>query len=558
MTVPTDSTSVSNRAIGILLVALLCHVGLYLSLHGNFEFDRDAPHYARIAHELEQGTFELAPHPFSQRFGVTFPTAISYRLFGVNPISTTLWPLLCSLASIVIVFTATARFFGGRTAAIAAVLLTFNVVEARYASRLVPDLIVSTLMLATAALVHAGRYSDSRTRQLLTGAATALTLSLAVLAKETAIWIVPFLVLMMVGDLVRRRSRYMWAAVAVCGLLWMGVILFAYDQATGDALYRLSGIETTHNARSWSFHGKSHAEYLERLTIGPARFFLEQPGFFLLMALALPAGLNVLRSARNLPPGVRYWGGYLLTLFVVFWFGTTSFQFYNPLPLVERFLIALLPPLAILAAVTLTHLTGRRDRSRRFGIGLSATVYLLGALVLAVQGWTLAVVYAGLGLLALGLWYLPPGRSLPALTLRALALLLYLAPLVDYARSGDPLEHPETYTMEQAIIERNTGSPNAPTVILTDDHSAFVLPFYLSTGVRENLQVLPWSEWEKFRSDHERRKLVYVHHSRLQAMHINWGTETPDYALNPPSEWRLLEVLEVGGRPAISLYEIDE
>ena len=557
-TASTQPTTVSRGAIGVLLLALLSHVGLFLGLHGNFEFDRDAPHYARISHELEQGTFELAPHPFSQRFGVTVPTAVSYRLFGVNPISTTLWPLLCSLAAIVIVFSATARFFGGRTAAIAAVLLAFNLVEVRYSSRLVPDLIVSTLMLATAALVHAGRYSESRHRQLLTGVFTASALSLAVLAKETAIWIVPFLIVIMVGDLVRRRYRYLWAAVAICGLLWLGVILFAYHEATGDALFRLSGIDTTHNARSWSFYGRSHEEYVERLTIGPARFFLEQPGFFLLIALALPASLNVLRPARLLPPGVRYWGAYLATLFVVFWFGTTSFDFYNPLPLVERFLIPLIPPLCILAAVTLTHLQGRGARTHRFGIGLSAATYLLGALLLGIQGWTLALVYGALGLVMAGLWHLPPGRSFASLALRTFAALLYVAPLVDYARSGDPLEHPETFTAEQAIIARHTGSPIPPTSILTDEHSAFVLPFYFSPEGRKQLRVLAWDDGREFWRDDGRRKLVYVHHNRLRAMSINWGTETPNYALNPPEEWRLLELIEVEGRPTISLYEIDE
>ena len=557
-TVPSEPEPVSRRALLVLLLALVCHVGLFLALHGNFEFDQDAPHYARISQELMRGEFTLAPHPFSQRFGVTAPTAVSYWLFGVNPVSTTLWPLLCSLGAIVIVFLATARFFGGRTAGLAAVLLAFNFVEARYSSRLVPDLIVSSLMLATAALVHAGRYSDSLRRQLSCGAAAAATLSFAVLAKETAIWIVPFLALIMAGDLLRRRSRPLWAAVAVCGLLWLSIMLLAYHEATGDALYRLSGIETTHNARSWSFYGRTEAEYFERLTTGPVRFFLEQPGFFLLIALALPACLNVLRPARSLPPGVRYWGGYLAALFVAFWFGSTSLAFYNPLPLVERFLIALLPPLCILSAVTLTHLTGRRDGASRFGIGVSAGVYLLGAIVLGLEGWTLAAVYGALAISAAGLWYLPAGRSLPGAALRILMTLLYLVPLVDYVRQGDPQEHPDSYTQDRDLIGRHTSASGPRTTLLTDAHSCFVLPFYLPPESRDNLRVLPWDRAQEFWDEPSPRRLVYVHHNRLLAMQINWDVDSPDYALNPPPEWRLLEVIEVEGNPVISLYEVDE
>lgn len=556
-TMPEPTVTVSRRSIVVLLVALIAHIGLFFSLHGNFEFDRDAPHYARISHEIEQGEFELARHPFSQRFGVTVPTAVSYRLFGVNPVSTTLWPLICSLLAIVLVFNATARFFGGRTAAIAALLLALNVVAVRYNSRLVPDVIVSTFMLATASLVHLGRYTESRPRQLLVGIGTGVVLSAGVMVKETAVWVVPFLVLIMVGDLIRGRSRYLWAAVVGCGLAWLLVVLGVYHELTGEALYRLKGIDSTHNARGWSFLGKSDSEYLHRATIAPIQFFLEKPGYFLPIALALPALLNVLRPARHLPPGVRYWGSYLMTLFIAFWLGSTSLEFYNPLPLVERFMIALLPPLAILGAVTMTHLSGRGDHVRRFGIGLSAVVFLLGAIALGIRGWSLAAVYGALALPTLALWILPPGRSGPAFLARAAIVLLYFVPLVDYARSGDPIEAPETYFKEQELLARHTGLVSQPTTLITDKHSAFVLPFFLEPEVLAQFTILDWDRGRRFMHQTDKRRLVYVHQSRMMAMLINWEVQRPGYVLNPPSEWRLLDSMEIEGRPAIFLYEVD-
>ena len=136
-----------------LALVLLGHALLYVVLNGNFDHDYDAQQYGRIALEIARGEYQLATHPFSQRFGVTAPAAVLFRLSGVSWLTATLWPLVCSLATIALVHGAAARAAGRRAALAAALLLATNLVQVRYSSRLLPDVVVSAFMLAGAVAI---------------------------------------------------------------------------------------------------------------------------------------------------------------------------------------------------------------------------------------------------------------------------------------------------------------------------------------------------------------------------------------------------------------------
>ena len=123
---------------------------------------------------------------------------------------------------------------------------------------------------------------------------------------------------------------------------------------------------------------------------------------------------------------------------------------------------------------------------------------------------------------AAALWLTAPGSRWAGEPTRALIVLLYVVPLVDYARSGDPLETSETYAVETGVLERHVRGDEPPTVLITDPHSAFVLPFYLPESARESTMIVDWAQGRKFARQHDRRKLVYVHRSRLRVPRCRW------------------------------------
>jgi 4-amino-4-deoxy-L-arabinose transferase-like glycosyltransferase len=537
-----------------LALVLLGHALLYVVLNGNFDHDYDAQQYGRIAHEIARGEYQLATHPFSQRFAVTAPAAALFRLGGVSWVTATLWPLVCSLGTIALVHGAAARAAGRRAALAAALLLATNLVQVRFASRLLPDVVVSAWMLAAAVAIERGR-DAAPARQARAGLAAALLLLVALLAKETAVWLGPLFLGLCAYDLLRRKNARLWLVFA--GTLGAGLaaLAAAYAAATGDPLYRLQGIEVAHNERAGAFEG-GLASYAARLTYAPLVFLLEIPAYGLALLLALPAAVFAARAPRHESGGARYWVAYLVSVVASFWLGTTSLREYTPLNLAERFLMPFLAPLSILGGITLALVLDPRERSRtsRLESGVLVAGASAAAALLARDGIKRAALYAALALLgsvAALRW-----RSAPR-ALAAALLALSAVPLADYLYRGDPHETPPLIQRERDLVAATFPLDGPPVAVLTDPHSVFVLPFYLPPAARDRVRLVSWDDPAAAVRDGE-RALAYVHQPRLIAINLNWGQRIPDFAQRLPESWRSIAECTLDSQHWIRLLEIDD
>src|SRR6266581_2507853 len=98
-------------------VALGLAAGLRIVSHSG-PIGSDDLGYAELAHKLAQGTasvtaYEGAP-AFQLRIGIIAPTALAFRLVGVREWALAIYPLVLSLASILLAFMAGRMFFNER------------------------------------------------------------------------------------------------------------------------------------------------------------------------------------------------------------------------------------------------------------------------------------------------------------------------------------------------------------------------------------------------------------------------------------------------------------
>ena len=535
-----------------LACAMLVHVVLWYGLNGNFDHDYDAQQYGRIAFEISKGEYYLATHPFSQRFMVTVPTAALFRLFGVNWVTATLWPLVTSLLTIAIVHLTVRNTAGRRAALMAALLLSINLIQVRFASRLLPDVVVSSFMILAAALIQYGR---QQRHELKVGFAAAVALLAALMAKATVVWAGPFFAGLLLFDLLRGRHRRMWAGFVIGVALSAAVFFGSYQLLTGDPLYRLAGIETIHNSRAGFFAG-GLGQYFERLTYGPLVYLLGRPGFGLLLLLALPAVVTAARAPRSESSCARYWAGYGLTVMAAFWLGTTSTRIYTPLYLADRFLMPFLAPLAILGGLTITRVLDASERSERSPLELVPLV--LGAAVTALflvsEGFKRAVLYSVLAAASalMALRY----RSSSAGPLTFLLLVAMAIPTADYAYRGDPLETPDLVQAERDFMARTFPLDGPPVALISDPHSIFLLPFYLPEEARGSVRFVSWDDPDAAVLEGE-RALAYVNKPRLIAVNLNWGQRLPAFA-DEELEWTELANYTLDGKHWVRLYEVED
>ena len=554
----------TSRSDWIWLGAILVGHALVWALHPYAHLDDlDSQHYARLAAELLAGEFEFAHHPFNDRLGITVPTAALYGLFGISGWTVSLWPLIASLATVAAVYSAARHSFGSTAARLSALLLATNPVQVEYAAHLLPDVVASAFLFVAMALYLGARETEAgggRGRPATAGALGTLALFAGFMSKTTVVWAFPFLLALLVLDLVRGRNRRFWGAVLAMGVSCIGLFLFGYYLATGSPLHVLESIEGSHNVSVASFDGKDPSKIVHRLTRAPLQFLGRQLGYGCPTLLAVPALVHLVRRRAWLPSGLRVWTAYLLVVLFSFWFGSTSLEAYNPLPVSARFLMPLLAPLALIGGVTLARVVlpggarpgGDASGSRaqlpsdsraqaRGGARLLALVFLAAA-ALVWPREARAGLYVALGL-TFGWLALGGGAvrgPLAAAARYGLCLILTVGVLAYYGTRGEVKPPNPLRGLQTEFAGEHLADLPADAVVFTDDHTAFVLPLVLERLGRTPPLLVDWADTAAVRAHAGAPARAFVDQTALSMMNEWLARDIPTFAIEPPSHWREL------------------
>ncbi|MBF0357593.1 MAG: glycosyltransferase family 39 protein [Magnetococcales bacterium] len=554
-----ESTNISGFAIAALMFVMAVHLFFLWQAQPGFQASDDLA-YAYAANNILHNKFQLAPGHFLNRFGVTVPTALSYSLFGVNNYSTVLWPIVCSLIMVVTLYFTTLRIFGVASAFFAAFLLAINPAQIKFAVHLGPDIVVSMALFLVVVTLYFARSDFSERSSALLGTLLSLFFYLAVLAKLTAVWVLPFLFLVFIRDMFNRQHLELWVWICSSAVLF-GVVFFGlYYIYTGDPLYRLTGIEQGVNlVARYSYQHKPAIELIKRLTVEPVAFLFKWPEVLILMVLAVPVTFSSVVAQQKI---VRYWLVFVLVVFAMFWFGSTSLSHYNPITMLPRMLLPILPALSILAGVVLAKvfITGPVVDGRRV-VKLLLAFFMVILLAITVGEFGRKATFQQdilFTTFSLWLFYLishPVLKNhfiykfrdgLPAL---AMVCACFVAALF-HVNGG--LGETNNQRSERFIVENFFIDQKKPTAVFMDKRSVVSIPFFLGFKEQPKLRLIHWEEIPE-NLEEGSRILVLINSNRITAMNALYSFPIPDFAKKPPSDWNLLWS---GGR--VALYEVDD
>jgi hypothetical protein len=346
-TVKKDDLPVAIWAAVVLLVgfALRCYVITN-------DMYADSVVYAQDAYNLLHGTFSLRDDSWcTHRLPVFVPVAIAYAVWGVNTFSTHVWPMLLSMAQLVLTMWLGFRLIGRRAGLVAGALLAFLPLDVNQAAHLMPDGVMSTLLTAAAAFWIVGRQQAGGRARLLMFL-SGVCLALATITRMYSI----VLVALYFGDVVARPRTARDLLWPVLGGLAVGLPLAAlYQASTGDVLYPLRVVSDAYGRRL-APEGVSLVLY-PSLLWHPRQETALYPALF---AVTLVFAL-VRRNRTDVP--LLLWA---LSLLLLLEFGTMSFSRYVPIFKRTRFLTVVAAPLSLLAASMLcTVVPWLRERWQR-------------------------------------------------------------------------------------------------------------------------------------------------------------------------------------------------
>ncbi len=338
-------------ALAILALALV----LRLSSFQGYS-DSDPRAYTIHAYDLAQGSIHLPtysqPSVFSLRFGVNAPASLFIRLFGFSEVTIVAYPFLISICALLLAYVFARALISPLAGLVCLFILSIIPLDLTQSSLLLPDLIAAFWMNAAVFLAFLSLREKRKRHAALLAIAAGILLGMSWLCKETVVYLAPLILVIFIFPVVPSDNSSRWPKL--CFLALGAFAVFASETGflyyrTDDILFRFHTTQYNYQKHAVWFFSAEHGHYLRDLLkrlflAGPKEMFLSSvlgriPAFGLLAAT-----WAILRRRRQLLfPAI-----WLLSLLLLFNFGSASLTSYQPLPLFKRYLYPLLLPSCLL------------------------------------------------------------------------------------------------------------------------------------------------------------------------------------------------------------------
>ncbi|MFY7787869.1 MAG: hypothetical protein ACOVQA_08350, partial [Thermoflexibacteraceae bacterium] len=329
------------------LVASLYFINCFYGFEGYDGYDDIS--YLRHAYLLPQKSWADIfnyPHEQAQRLGFILPLSWCLQVVGLDDTSIQLAMVCIALLGWICVYffvqKATQNQF---TAFLCTFLLGTDYYYWYMSNKVYPD------TLTTVAVIFALGWLYQSENQLVTKkyfTLFAISLFVAFLNKLTVAFISFFLVYRVVVALRSKNQELLifWYSNFFVGFLLLMTYLIAYQYFTQDAFFRFSQIEAHRYADALSYFDKDFTVLLQRLTYQPLIMFVKV-GYIVNFIFALPLMVQFRVWNRT----ESFWCMALWASLAFYWWGSTSWQTYSPMPLDYRMAIVLSPIMAVTAGL---------------------------------------------------------------------------------------------------------------------------------------------------------------------------------------------------------------
>ena len=233
-----------NMILFIIILGIILRLGFMTGIAGS-----DDLHYSKYAYNIVNGNNEIFVDEWSSRLGVLIPVALCFKLFGVSEFSLLLYPFLCSIAGIFLIYALGNLLFNKHVGCISAFLFSIFPYSVISAGLLNVDM---TCGVFTALAVFYCIRDDKRKNAhvgsdlFLSG----LFLGIGYLHKVTALWCLPVIFLLLFKK-PHRKYLYFISGLLVIFLIESCTIYLLTDDPLTRWKILLWGPHQQHMATSY-------------------------------------------------------------------------------------------------------------------------------------------------------------------------------------------------------------------------------------------------------------------------------------------------------------------
>ena len=330
---------------GVLILTLILLFAFFIRVFFfNGEFGSDEVVYLTRSLEVANGQWPSSNYNGALRYGYNIPSGLFIYLFGLNMFTANLWPLLCSLIEISLVFLFSWKNINHKAALFSALLLAVLPLHVAVSTRLHADPVVSMFLTLSFVSFYKAELESNKYLYFLTG----IFLGCVFWVKELAS--VTFFAFLLYPIFIK-KIKSVWLYL-VSGALVMLLIHFALMEfIAGDPLH---AIRTVMGQMKRGLHDASRYEdspwyYFKYLFFDIKHTWLA-PLLALLAILAFSNSTTLTRGKDALKYAI-YW---LVSLLVVLLFFPVSFAPLRFAMKQSNYLTLFLAPICIITGAALT------------------------------------------------------------------------------------------------------------------------------------------------------------------------------------------------------------
>ena len=491
----------------------------------------DQANYANNAYNIAVGKFVLTPSAITNRFGLLLPAALSIKVFGFSEYSIVFWNIVSFIALILI----TLKYVGSNKKLIiaTAVLLILNPILLEYSADFLPDMGSTLFSYVAIFLTYFGLNASSSNNKIIYGILAGIALFVAFSIKVSVFYLAPFFLLLFLLS-IKHQSIKFWIALALSSAIPLAFTLFAYHLITGDWLYRLHAIENEHNISQHSYYGKSLAVIIKRITIDPIVLLLSNPGYSIITILGL---YHLTRVKINIKTKEGYLALFTICTLIVYWFGSTSLQSYNPLPMQERMWIIFIPALTLLSIYTLVNNKEEKQKNKFYLVILAPLIGISAYVTFGTPDLKYLSI-AGL-IFALMLLSLFKFFRIRTYILPASIVFVFVVIQVNVAIKVRNINY---YYFEEKAVFNKYFSSNEKTLVITDKSLEEFNSVYYDFSPNPNTTFIWWNSDKLLQTMKDNYENIYLLQNKTRLVYslVLLNESSPDILINQIGENTLI------------------
>ena len=320
--------------------------------------------YSKHAYYIHKGIDPSSGAILSARVGIFYPTAFSYKVFGVNDFSSVLFVLLTAIGNIILAYFFGKLFHSEKTGLMAAFLMSIFPLEVVYSTKLLTDLPSSFFMaLGMYLFFYSEKNNGYRIYYFLSGA----FIGVGYLLRESAALIALFFLVYIIFS---RQIKINYFIVSAGFLAIFALEFFIYYQLIGDPLFRFTSVQGDLLEEYKTFNYFGRLSFPKGLFHYPYVILTNSliSYFYALIFISIAYFLVAKKKETHL---LIFW---FISLLLYLSFGSASFSHYLPFRADPRYLSVITMPGIVLLALFLTR---KNKLIRKIILPLSLVILLL-------------------------------------------------------------------------------------------------------------------------------------------------------------------------------------